>query len=408
MLAMLAIGSTAYGKDQLKVENLTISNSAESAFMVYFYSDVKSSISGLEFKIELPEGVEFVKDGDGSDAAYAVGSTFSGSVQANILSDGSLKVAMASGNYIRGYQGMLIAFKVKPTSSLEVGTLKGGKIKNITETPDGQTITELDDSPFDIEVTNCVVLDENSPFKPSNATNVDVLVKRAIKANTWSTILLPINVNNPKLKNAFGDDVKIAEFTGWSCDDETNVNDINIKFTTLATPLIKKGTPYLIYVSKNIEEFTINSASIDPGTSETIEKTILNEDIYDDDEMEYAKGIMTGKYALHAMAANDMFLQDNKFYYSVKGQNIKGLRATFRFKSPKGEDYLIPANAGARAMFSINGKPVDDDLTAINAKMYFKTGRVYSITGRFMGENVDMKSLPKGIYIVDGVKIIND
>ena len=36
-----------------------------------------------------------------------------------------------------------------------------------------------------------------------------------------------------------------------------------------------------------------------------------------------------------------------------------------------------------------------------------KTGKVYSVSGQYMGENVDLKSLPKGIYIVDGNKVVN-
>ena len=34
-------------------------------------------------------------------------------------------------------------------------------------------------------------------------------------------------------------------------------------------------------------------------------------------------------------------------------------------------------------------------------------GAVYNLNGQFMGADVDLKSLPKGIYMVDGKKVVN-
>ena len=131
---------------------------------------------------------------------------------------------------------------------------------------------------------------------------------------------------------------------------------------------------------------------------------------YDEEEetTSYAKGIMTGVLPLHAMGANELFLQDNKFYYSVAGQNIKGFRATFTFKDPSGNVYLMPNGSSARAKLSINGQSIDEEDTGINSMILTaKTGKVYSVSGQYMGENVDLKSLPKGVYIVDGNKVVN-
>lgn len=405
LFALLTIGSAAYGDDQIKVDKkVYLSTSGTTDFLVFFNPDANSSVSGIQFNIQLPTGVEFATGTNGSPL-FKRGTTFDKDPEVNIV-DGVLKVAMSSSNPIKGSQGMLIAFKVQPSTSFNGSNgdvLTGAKIFNIKESKNGSV--DLSDCNFSFIVTNQIVLDENSPFVPSGASGVDVLVKRTINKNTWSTIYLPLNLNNNKTKIAFGDNVKIAEFKEWECDlDGQIVNSININFKSLGTPLIKKGTPYLIYVDKNIEEFTVSGASIDNSDG----KVVIDGDIYDDDEMEYAKGTMSGAFNLHAMNLNDMFLQNNTFYYAREGQNIKGFRATFRFKSPKGVDYIISNSSGSRGMFTIDGNPIDDNTTAIRNRYITKTGKVYSVTGRYMGENVNMKSLPKGIYIVDGVKIVNE
>lgn len=389
MLAMLAIGSTAYGEDLLKVENITMSSSdgITSDFMVNFYSDEKSSVSGVNFSIQLPDGVEFVTDG--TDPKYEMGTTFDGSPQLNIVGN-VLKVAMGSSNPIKGSHGMLIAFKIQPSDSYDgSATLTGGKIFDASESKNGPVA--LSESSFEIAVTDRIVLDENSPFDPTAGRNKNVLVKRTLKANTWSTICLPFAMTRAQLEDAFGEDVEVAEFS--ACDyDETN--GITIDFESIEDG-IAYGTPYLIKASSAISKFTANGVRIYAATQTAPEQ-----------DGTFGYGRMTGTLKLTKMAKNDIFLQDEMFYYAVAGQNIKGFRATFAFFDDSDKPFVIPANATSRAM--INGKPIGD-MTAINSKRNIsETGRVYSISGRYMGENVDMKSLPKGVYVVDGIKIVND
>lgn len=404
--ALLAMVSTAFGADGLSVENVYLSTTGTTDFPVFVTSDVKSTISGVQFDIQLPAGVEFVKEGN--DPVYQLGTTIQGSpsVVANI-DNGVLKVAIGSDNTVKVTKGMLIAFKIQPSSSVSAGTvLTGAKIFNVQGSKTGEGLVSLSGCNFDITVTDRIVLDENSPFALSQASSVDVLVKRSIKKNTWSTIYLPFVMSTDKVKAAFGNDVLLADFSGWSCDiNGSDVNSINLDFTTQATLRIGRGTPYLIYVSDDVSEFEVNSVTIN-NTENPVKKD--NVKIYDADEDLYATGTMTGSFVPHAMKAKELFLQDNKFYYSVAGQNIKGFRATFTFKSPLGVEYVISDTSGARAKLSINGQSIDEEDTGINSMILTaKTGKVYSVSGQYMGENVDLKSLPKGVYIVDGNKVVN-
>jgi hypothetical protein len=417
LIAMLAVSNTAFA-DQLTVdEKVYLSNSGVTDFVVFFNQDKTSEVNGVQFNILLPETVEFVTE-DGKPV-YKLGTTFpsSGSLDVNIV-DGVLKVVMGSSDHIKGKTGALIAFKIQPSSSFNTAVgkeISGGKIYEAKETKD-QISVPFSENPFNIIVTDRVVLDENSPFTPTTTgDDINVLVKRTLKANTWSTLFLPFTLSDlTLLTTALNDNTaKLAKFTGWSSEDPTY--SINIEFSTV-TDFLLANTPYLIYVSSEIKEFTfdnvsfgdVNAPELGAVSKNPIE--ISNMNIFSGSGLnkKYAKGTMTGTLNLHAMSANEMFLQDNKFFYGRDGQNIKGFRATFTFKDPSGNIYLLPNPNGAetRALFSIDG--VSGNTTGINSNSFVvaKTGKVYSMTGTYMGEMEDMNRLPKGVYIVDGKKVV--
>ena len=79
---------------------------------------------------------------------------------------------------------------------------------------------------------------------------------------------------------------------------------------------------------------------------------------------------------------------------------MKGYRAYFEFQN------IIknPTSASTRAFINFG-----DGTTGIrNAKLEGEeTGKVFSMTGQYMGERESLKSLPKGVYIIDGKKVIN-
>ena len=408
MLALLTTVSTVFG-DELKVENVTISNSGKSVLLVNFYQDERSSISGIDFTISLPEGVEFVNEGG---PVFKTGAIFKGSDDGvNILADGKLTAPLGGGDPIRGTKGMVLAVLVQPSATLTPGTtLTGGVIKG-KETTDGYTVTNLPDESFSIEVTDRAVLDENSPFIPSETLTgkVNLLLKRTINADTWSTIYLPFKVTRAKVESAFGTDVKYAKFTGWSTTGDNT--DISIDFTS-ETEALDAGVPYIIKLSKSKTEFTFDNVTINDAIN-TFQVFNTNFSYYDDDEEEdvFAKATMTGVFNLQAMNANDMYLHNNYFYYAPAGQVIKGFRAKFRFQNPYGADYLISKGSNTRAMFTIDGKSIGDgsgNTTGIESTTVQNSdGKIYSMTGQYLGERESMKSLPKGVYIIDGKKVIN-
>ena len=80
---------------------------------------------------------------------------------------------------------------------------------------------------------------------------------------------------------------------------------------------------------------------------------------------------------------------------------MKAFRAYFDFY-----DVLTDKSAGvSNAKISLF---VDDTtgITDIISKTRVDSEAVYNINGQYVGKNIDMKTLPKGVYIINGQKKI--
>ncbi len=233
--------------------------------------------------------------------------------------------------------------------------------------------------------TFVAMYDNYSSFNefPQPTGTVDVRVYRAIKAGKWSTIVVPFNMDARRIKAAFGDDAQVADFVGWETSD--NGNKIDVKFEDVEA--MTANTPYIIKVSKDIDCFYVNGVQVNakkyPGKIITQEE---GRDTY--------TSIFYGSYFLDKIPANNLFIQDNLFYYSTGKTNIKGFRGFFK---------LYGASANANIGFMVN-----DEVTSINDLQINKeevvNGDIYSISGQNLGKDVDR--LHRGVYIVNGKKFV--
>ena len=403
MFALLAICSTAYGDNSITIQAISLPQNAEADLVVGFSFDDQKQFTSYSFKIQLPEGVEFVADGE--DAAYELGDCYDAkkapTISPNLLSNNLVSVGGMSSVAFTKSSGVLLTLKIKltSTSTLGVGTTVQGTLSDAIIVTTGLAKVSVDGSSFNITIAEPAdfrtVLDETSTTAPEAATNVDVRVKRTIKANTWSTICLPFAMTETQVTSAFGNGVVLGDFTAWSSeeDDEENITSISIEFTEVKA--IVANHPYIIKVSEALSDFTVDGVSIEPEGEPSVQVG----------KKKAERGYFTGTYVADTTVPQfNLFLSGGKFYYSSGKTKMKGYRGYFELADVLTE---VEENAGARAFISFNAG--DGTTKILNADfLRTKTGKVFSVTGRYMGENVDMKSLPKGIYIVDGVKIIND
>jgi hypothetical protein len=225
------------------------------------------------------------------------------------------------------------------------------------------------------KVCTVATIDELATTPPESQDNVSyVMVKRPITANQWNTICLPFSMTSQQVKNSFGDQVQLANFTGY---DYQNGN-ITVNFETVDH--MEANHPYIIKLPTAISSFNVSgNMSIAPSSTPMTSGT---------------SGKMVGTYVANTtIAKNLLFLSDNMFWYSVGKTKMKALRAWFDF------DDVLPSVDGAatRIVLSVDGETIG-------------VGRVIDIAGN--GEVYDLQGRKvkrparQGIYISGGRKII--
>ena len=122
----------------------------------------------------------------------------------------------------------------------------------------GYNMTDKDVAPdvtFTVHVVEAhtIVLDENDTTMPEDAEGVNVQMLRTIQAGKWSTICLPFAMTETQVKTAFGNDVKVMDFSSWSSVEDDNTGDItSISIGFTAVKAMEANHPYVIKI-ENVE-----------------------------------------------------------------------------------------------------------------------------------------------------------
>lgn len=221
--------------------------------------------------------------------------------------------------------------------------------------------------------------------------NATVTLTKPLKKDVWNAICLPFSMTEQQVRNAFGEDARIAEFKKV---DESGKKAL---FGMHYYQLITAGKPCLIKPSKvsDKDNYTITGVTIDAEKALTVADSNKKFDF-------------VGTYATTSMPVNSHFLgsNDGKLYYITTAKNISGLKA-----------FLKPAenNSGAKLSiaFGSTDYDLDNNTTGIEAiKDYTDQDAanssankgIYNINGQFMGTNPAI--LPQGIYVKNGKKFI--
>ena len=209
--------------------------------------------------------------------------------------------------------------------------------------------------------------DNASKIKTANNAISDVSLTRTLDANIWNTFCVPFafKVENSALAGA-----KVKEF------DKIDGTTMYMKDATYILP----GRPYLVM----------------PADADIVNPTFSAVAIYD----EAATKVGNDTYALTGIYSPKTISEDNIYGVKAngaiakgkKGTTIKGLRAYF----------IINGNGGqAKINFG------DDETTGIEnivTPTAISNQKVYNLNGQYVGN--DLKAMPKGIYIVNGKKVI--
>lgn len=380
--------------NELTVGNVDIPYGGMAAIEINCNFD--TLFKGFQLDIELEEGIELVSN-EAGDPIGEIGFATDHIVSSNKISNNKYRFAVVSfTGQTLGQSGTVLRIFVTSNSNAAVGSSFSGKISAIEFTTADIHPYYFDDMSFNITIgepeETMITLDENENIEPSPATGVNVRVKRTIKANTWSSLVLPFSMTSEQMKSAFGNDVECAEFVGWETttyDADDNPTDISIRFSDVNS--IEANIPYIIKTSSDIVEFDVDDVSIQPETDPCVTVGKINRGTF---------GSFTGSYVPITIDEECLFLYDNKFWYSSGLSKMKGYRAYFYFQAVLGSYYTH--NTANVNMYILHDNEEVTCINNTNSVANFKTTTIpYAINGVKVGQHY------KGIVIKDGKKYYN-
>lgn len=400
ILALWGTFMTIAKADNVTIPDITLP-AGGTATMSIELNNTEKDYSAFQFYFSLPEGVSVVMENN--KMKYELGER---------LKDTGFTVSTtttASGNYfVLGYytatqpipehSGAIITFTLQADEGVASGTLQGQLYDSSFSTTTAEK--NVYDCSFNINIVDYITLDENSTTPPTTAYGKNVVVKRTIKANEWSTICLPFAMTEEQTKAAFGEDVEINDFTGCETteNDDEEITAILVKFTPVTE--MEANHPYVIKVAEPISEFTVEGVDIAPEEEVSLDRdelvVVIKKKTY------YYYNSFIGTYIANTVVPEKtLFISENKFWYSTGSARMKAFRGYFDFY-----DILSEVDeAQAKISFSFVDSSVDS-IRGIVAGDSRSEDEVYTIDGILVGKGISLKQLPKGVYIVKGKKLV--
>ena len=389
MACFILIGSAM--ADGIAVSGITIPKGGTTTLNIEFNRS-EYNYMGFEFKLGLPEGIM------AQNGSAKLGARFNGqdhSLGMSVLTGGEdagkyqFVSLSLTGAAIPGSNGTLLSVELAADASLEVGATYTATLSGIEFTTTDAEKIEFDNLSFDVTIESQgdgrTLLVETSTTMPTNATGVDVRVRRIIFPNEWSTLCLPFDMTATQVQETFGSDVKLATFKGWETteyDDNDNPTAISVSFE--GATAISANVPYIIMVSKGITEFTVDGVDI------TVDEPFVSVGKRARGDF----GSFTGSYVPVMIDEDCVFFNGSKLWYSVGNTRMKGYRGYFYFQD------VLTDGAGVKLQLDIDGVT---GIGNIGVSAVENTS-VYDLSGRKV--SVDTKvSAKRGVYIMNGKKV---
>lgn len=219
--------------------------------------------------------------------------------------------------------------------------------------------------------------------------NVTIENRGTLHAGEWNMMCLPFKLSAAGYKKAFGEDVKVAEFTGVTKSEGGELVSFNLAYINEKNGM-KAATPYLIKPSKEIPmaDVTFEGVKVSAKTTEeqatgdvnckligTLQPTILDKG--------HQQLVLKARNELQYMAPNSTTpMQACRAYFELTGT----------------------VAAAKNFSFSIDGETTGVKVIDVNAPSASTNTRVYNMNGQLVGTSVE--NLPQGIYVIAGKKVV--
>lgn len=218
----------------------------------------------------------------------------------------------------------------------------------------------------------------------------NVTLNRKFGANKWYSVVLPFSVSQKQMKSVFGDGVKVLHYS--------DVTGTDLNLFEHFYQMIVGGTPVLVKPSQDVTNPVFSNV------------TLTNEKVVDIVNSGFK---CTGSWNNVDFPEYSYFIdaKTNSFYQydptKVETSTVKPHAGAFRSWIIASEN----ASTAKQLTMHINGIEEQGETTAIwnaisgNDDAATASKGIYSLSGQKMNA-ADTRSLPKGIYIVNGKKFI--
>lgn len=324
----------------------------------------------FQFDITLPDGLTY--------ADCSAGTLLSGhSIQTSSQGGNKTRLTGYSDNTLPASGGILLTISFTVSGSATAGD-NTVTLANAVFSDDVATHYLLTAGDHTVTVASALTLTDDDTAAPAAANGINVTLSRSFAVDKWYTICLPFALTADKVKGAFGNNVKVGDFNGYTISGSS----IRVGFTSVTE--MAANHPYIIKVTDAaVNNPTFNSVNIVAGTP-------MNNK--GDDATDENIKAMIGVYAETTLGNNWLYIRDNKFWYSDGSSKVKAYRAYFRFcdfTDAMHSRSIIIDEDGA------TGIRLMEDAQADGEGWYDLSGR------RLSG-----KPASRGVYIQNGKKVV--
>ncbi len=271
--------------------------------------------------------------------------------------------------------------------------------------------------------------------------NRTLRLHRTFQTGKWNSFIIPVDMTAVQVRNAFGDDARVAKLDGLGSRSN---NAKIIDFVTIPLPAegaaIEKGKFYLIMPTKEptpgtgstsnkpyytIGAYTFSGPSLDAakiaedvftpaeGAANPTEASVKTQGtFFSTPGYEYANG---NQFAVGETKTDGTYIPAGSYVIGVKGDKTTIFRTQHDLKTKGFRAWLVDVE-GETTQNTISSVAINGiaDITAIDEvfademKAKPTNGIIYDISGRKVGDisNLNSSTLTKGIYIVNGKKIV--
>ncbi len=218
-----------------------------------------------------------------------------------------------------------------------------------------------------------ITLKDSKAYTAQTLTSGNVTVTRSFVSGRMGTVCLPFALTAAQIAEGFGEKAEVYEYT------ELKENAMNFtKVTEMAA-----GKAYLVKTAE--DKSSISFTGVNISEDATPKKSDINDNY-----------VFTGTFSPYTMKTDqtEFFLATNgKLKYPSSSSDNANLLGGYRgyFQLSKGSNAKICFDGEITGIDNIS---VDDN----------ESVKVYNLNGQFVGDNLE--SLPKGVYVANGKKVI--